>query len=278
LNPSAAWVGEPVDFVVEIDTAPGVDVNPDDLAQDKLTLQGLEAESSDHRAETHADGRTVQRWTYRLVAWEIGKDAKTIGEIAVRYRSAGASLETTVPGRTLAVRSALPDDGSADGTLAAATATPPPAWLDWLRPAGLALIAMSLAPLALGLAALIRRPRVKKVRVSSRTLQARNRAMFDDVAALDLSTPAGRRRAYDRIDAGIREHLEAAASVPARALTSAELRTRLAAATPPVAGADGLFTVLAECEVARHAPEPRVPDADTVRASVASLQAVLGVR
>ena len=42
LSQSAAWVGDPLDFIVEIDMAPGVEIVAEDLMPEKLVLEGLE--------------------------------------------------------------------------------------------------------------------------------------------------------------------------------------------------------------------------------------------
>lgn len=282
LSQTAAWVGDPLDYIVEIDTAPGVEVVAEDLAPDKLVVEGLELGPSTSTVEPRADGWRALRHTYQVTAWDI-TPPKRIGELTVRFRrpvttatasGAAPATDIKVPGAVVAMRSTLPDDGSADGARVRAAAVPSPAWLGWLRPAGLGFIGLGIAPVILWVATRVRRPRVKTPRPSSRLLHAQLKAMFDELQIIDTSSTDGRRRAYDRIDTDVRTYLAQAEALPATALTADELRPRLA--TSKRVKADEVCDILAECEHARYGPDDRLPGADAVRGTIERLQAALG--
>ena len=282
LSQTAAWVGDPLEFVVEIETAPGVEIVADDLLPEKLVVEGLELGPSTSSETPRADGWRVLRRQYRVTAWDT-TPPKRIGEITLRFRrpvtaatadGSAPGTEVKVPGAVLPVRSTLPDDGSADGTRDHLTRVPPPGWLAWLRPAGLGLVILGLAPVALWMVAFVRRPRLARPRPSSRSLHARVKTLFDELAVIDIGSPDGRRRAYDRIDGDVRAYLAEAEGVPATALTADELRPRLA--TSRRVQGDGLCDILAECEHARYAPVDRLPGADAVSATVERLRTALG--
>jgi hypothetical protein len=282
LSQSAAWLGDPLDFVVEVETGPGVELVADDFAAEKLVIEGLELGAVTSTVESKADGWRLHRHTYHVVPWDTAAP-KRIGALTVRVRrpvttaTADGTAPVTdvqIPGATLALRSTLPDDGSASGTRDRVAPAEPPGWLPWLRPAGFGFIALGIAPVVLWLATRIRRPRITRSRPSSRSLQARVKAMFDELQIIDTSSVDGRRRAYDRIETDLRGYLAQAEGVPATALTSAELRPRLAASRR-VQG-EAVCDVLAECEDARYGPEARLPDAERLGATIARLRTALG--
>lgn len=281
LSQTAAWIGDPVDFIVEIETAPGVEVVAEDLRPEKIVVEGLELGGVTSSDEPRADGWRVRRHAYRVTAWDP-TGPKRIGELIVRFRrpvtaatadGSAPGAEIKVPGATLPVRSTLPDDGSADGARDRQAQLPPPEWAAWLRPAGLGLILLGVAPVVLWIAAFARRPRVARPRPSSRSLHAHAKALFDELAIIDTTTPDGRRRAYDRIDADVRAYLAEAEGVPATALTADELRPRLAGSRR--VPAEAVCDVLAECEHARYGPIERLPGAEALGASVERLRSAL---
>lgn len=281
LTQTAAWVGDPIDFIVEIDMAPGVEVVADDLKPEKLAVEGLELGETTTSTETRADGWRTLRHQYRLIPWDT-TPPKRIADFVVRFRrpvttatadGSAPAAELKVAGATLSMRSTLPDDGSANGARDRHAALPGPAWTGWLRPMGLGLIALGAAPVLLWMVGRARRPRVVKPRPSSRSLHANVKSLFDELQIIDTSTPDGRRRAYDRIDHDVRAYLEQAEGVPAPALTSDELRPKLAASTR-VKG-DVICDVLSACEHARYGPADRLPDASALGDTIGQLRGAL---
>jgi hypothetical protein len=282
LTQTAAWVGDPLDYVIEIEMAPGVEVVADDLAPEKLTIEGLELGAHTTTVETKADGWRTLRHAYAVVPWDT-QPPKRIGDLVVRFRrpvtaatadGSAPAVELKVPGATLSMRSTLPDDGSANGTRDREAPLPAPAWTAWLRPIGLGFIVLGAAPVLLWFVSRARRPRVAVPRPSSRSLHARAKALFDELQIIDTSTADGRRRAYDRIDHDVRAYLMQAEDVPAPALTADELRPRLAAAKR-VRG-DVVCDVLSACEHARYGPAERLPDADALGDTINQLRGALG--
>lgn len=281
LTQTAAWVGDPVEFVIEIDMAPGVEVVSDDLKAEKLTLEGLELGEATSSVIAKADGWRTLQHRYRVTAWDV-TPPKRIGNLVVRYRrpvttatadGTAPAAELTVAGAMLPVRSTLPDDG-ANGARDRQAAVPGPGWIDWLRPLGFGLIALGAAPVVLWLVSRATRPRVSRPRMSTRSLQARTKALFDELLIIDTSSADGRRRAYDRIDQDVRAYLEQAEGIPAHALTADELRPKLSGSRR-VRG-EAICDVLAACELARYGPEDRLPDAAAIGDTIAQLRVAFG--
>jgi hypothetical protein len=282
LTQTAAWVGDPVAFVVELDTAPGMEVVTADLAAEKLAIEGLELGDTVSGTTTRADGWQTLTVTYQLMPWDPAVPAR-VGPLTVRIRrpvtaesGSATAFEVNVPGAALELRSTLPDDGSAAGARDRAATAPPPWWLGSLRPVGLGLVVLGVAPVVLWLAARVSRPRVSRPRVSSRALQSQLGAMFRELAIVDTSTVEGRKRAYDRLDADLRAWIARAASVPATALTADELRARLTDTRRVPAAA--LCDTLAECEHARYGPEGRLPGAEALGTTIERVRSALGGR
>lgn len=282
LSQTAAWVGDPVEFVVEIDMAPGVEVVGDDLKPEKLTLEGLELGEASSSVVVRDDGWRTLQHRYRVTAWDI-TPPKRVGSLVVRYRrpvttatadGSAPAAELKVPGATLPVRSTLPDDGSAGGTRDRQAALPGPGWMEWLRPVGLGFLVVGAAPVVLWLAGRARRPRSSTPRTSNRSLQARAKALLEELQSIDTSTPEGRRRAYDRMDQDLRAYVAQAEGIPAEALTADELRPKLAA-SKRVRG-EALCDVLAACERARYGPDDRLPDAGAIGDTIAKVREALG--
>jgi len=281
LSQTAAWVGDPVAFVVEIEMAPGVEIVADDLKPEKLTIEGLELGTSSSSEDTKADGWRTVRYVYPVTPWDT-LPPKRIGDLVVKFRrpvttatadGSAPALELKVPGATLSMRSMLPDDGSASGARDRQASLPVPGWTAWLRPIGLGFIALGAAPVALWILGRVRQPRVSKPRPSTRSLHALAKSLFDELQIIDTSTPDGRRRAYDRIDQDVRAYVMQAENVPAPALTADELRVKLSGARR--VRADAVCDVLAACEHARYAPADRVPDASALGETISHVRAAL---
>jgi hypothetical protein len=282
LTRTAAWVGDPVDFVVEFDLAPGVELVTGDLAPEKLAIEGLDLGGSTSVVHDRADGWRTVRHAYGVTPWDLAPP-KRIGALTVSYRRAvttatsdgtAEAAEIVVPGATLAMRSTLPDDGSAAGARDAAAMLASPVWIGWLRPAGIGLIALGIAPVVIWIAARAARPRVSRPRASSRSLHSLVQSMWREVDIIDTETPDGRRRAFDRLDAGLRSYIEQAERLPARALTADELHARLDGARRVPSAL--LSDVLSECEVARYGPLDGLPSAESLASIIERLKNGLG--
>jgi hypothetical protein len=282
LTQTAAWVGDPVAYVIEIEMAPGVEVVADDLEPEKLSFEGLELGATTSTEETKADGWRTVRYVYPVTAWDT-EPPKRVGEVVVRFRrpmttatsdGRAPAVELKVPGATLSMRSTLPDDGSANGVRDRQADLPVPTWTSWLRPLGLGFIALGAAPVVLWIIGRARQPRMSRPRPSTRSLHALSKALFDELQIIDTSTADGRRRAYDRIDQDVRAYVMQAENVPASALTAEELRPRLSGAQR-VSG-EAVCDVLAACEQARYGPADRLPDATALGETIDQLRGALG--
>ena len=98
---------------------PGVDILLDDVAKEKLRLNGLDVVSSDTSATTDASDRTTHRLRYVLTTYRVDNPLPSIEPLSVRYyaRRQGERLQDVapagdvqVPGAVLAFRSTLPEN------------------------------------------------------------------------------------------------------------------------------------------------------------------------
>jgi hypothetical protein len=113
----------------------------------------------------------------------------------------------------------------------------------------------------------IRRARPREKPRSARQVRHDERASLDALGALDLSTAAGRREAYTRLNALVRDHVHYAAGVEAASLTPEEIDVALAGRDERVP-AELVSAVLAACDRARYAPSETLPSADECRATI----------
>src|ERR1700730_11308072 len=152
LDRTAAWVGDPVTYTVEIVCSPGYDIIGDDLARDRLPLEGLEVRATNTTREARDDGAVLHRVRCELASYTPERESLRIGPMSIRYyrRQADGRIanqlpigSVEVPAEDLALRSALPDSSGA-----VIRAAKPPVFLPWfihlLYPLGLALVALPL--------------------------------------------------------------------------------------------------------------------------------------
>ena len=278
VSQTALWVGSPVTYTVTLSCRPGVDVLQEDLAADRLTVEGLQVVG--HSIDRHVanDGRVEYVVTYRLATFEPGAEAVGIRDWVVRYGSGAQAGQTTaarelaIPGVPLAWRSALPGAIAALDLRAGPLAPAAPGWWGSTRSTSLTLLALSAVLFAVAIArqaAAGGRLRIKRraKRTSARDVQSAFGAIRDG----DVTDPARRRAAYDDLDATVRRLVVDLTTAPAASLTPHELRERLANA-PAHLSVDDLARVLEECDRARYQPIDRLPEAR--RASVRTAAAV----
>ena len=115
---TAIWVGDRVTYTVDIICARGVEILLDDLAKEKLRVNGLDIVSSDSTTTTDASERTTYRLRYVLTTYRVDVPSLSIEPMSARYyeRRPGQRLqdiapagEVQVPGAVIAFRSTLPD-------------------------------------------------------------------------------------------------------------------------------------------------------------------------
>lgn len=279
---TALWPGDRVLYTVEVRCAPGIDVLAEDLAGERLVLSGLELVSTSRERQARDDGGTIHRARHELTAYDIGTPLR-IQEQTLRYfarrpgpgtEDAAPAGEVKVPASSLAMRSTLADEPG-DARLRDDAAAPPlPAFLAWMRPAGLALVLLCGLPVAAwAISALRGRWRRRGARPRHSRLDLRPEVR--ELQAMDASAPAARRLGYDRLDHLLRRRLGDVVGKDARALTASEIAARLesGAGLP-----DSLPVVLEECERARYGGSDALPSPERFAAGVAAAAALLGAR
>ena len=281
---TAIWVADRLTYTVDIVCDRGIDILLDDLAKEKLRVNGLEILSSDSSATTDAAERTTHRLRYVMTTYRVDAPAASIEPISVRYytRRPGQRLqdmapagEVTVPGAVVAFRSTLPDNqpmyALRDARIAA---TRHPLFVR-AQSIGLALVIVSLAPALFVVGAALRRRTVRAPgRRSARQVRKDRHERLERLRTLDVGTEEERRRAYDEISVAVREHVAAAAGVPAPSLTATELEAALPGARGRISP-ESVTTLLASCDAARYGPPSAVPSAQECRDAIAAAEQVL---
>lgn len=290
---TAIWVGDRVTYAVDIVCARGVEILLDDLAKEKLRVNGLDVVSSDTTTATDASERTAYRLRYVLATYRVDAPSLSIEALSARYyeRRPGQRLqdiapagEVQIPGAVIAFRSTLPDQPSYELRDGRAPAPRLPV-LSRAGSIGLALVVVSLAPAVFMAFALVRRRARKTGRRSARRTRMDKQATLERLRSLDVTTEPERRRAYDEIDAAVRQHLASAAGVPAPSLTAAEvdaaLETTRGASTGLRAGrvsSESVTRLLVACEEARYGPPHALPSVQACRDALGAAEQVLGGR
>ena len=280
---TAIWVADRVTYTIDIACDRGVDILLDDLAKEKLRVNGLEILSSDTSQTTDAAERTTHRLRYVLTTYRVDAPSLSIEPISVRYymRRPGQRLqdmapagEVAVPGAAVAFRSTLPDHQQIYGLRDAKASQPRGAFFARTESIGLALVVISLAPALFVIAAVIRRRTVRTPgRRSARQLRKDKRETIERLRLLDVSTEDERRRAYDEISAAVREHVAAAAGVPAASLTAAELDAALDGHRR--VSRESVASLIAASDAARYGPPSAVPSAQACRDALSTAEQLL---
>ena len=280
IDRTALFAGDRVTYTIELTCAPGVEVLGDDLSRDKLKLEGLEAIESESQRQPGPDGATF-RFRYMLTTYRVDAPSLRIAPITVRYallragqriEEAAPAGEIQVPGAALAFRSVLADDEPAD-IRSGMPPDPPPARYALVRSIGIGLVIVSIVPVAIAGAAVVRRTRRPRAR-SMRAVRHDSRLALDAVQTMAIDTSERRREVFTRLDAIVRQHLCDACGVPGHSLTPPEIPRALAAngRHPP---AELVASVLATCEQARYAPAHAMPSADACRQAIQQVEQVI---
>jgi hypothetical protein len=266
---TAVWVGDRVTYSIELRCAPQVDIVTEDLATDRLKLDGLEVRDVSIDRDDSEAGRLTYRVHYSLVTFNLEAPVLKIGEIPVRYSirrpgqrpgdPAPPSGEVRVPALTLALRSTLPDTEVAAQIRDGRPLQPLPRRVALARPVGIGLLVIAAAPVGLLVFNLARRAGRLRSRGPRRVTRRERRASFEEIKALDLASSALQREAYARLDTLIRDHARQTIGIAAAALTPSELS---AATTPPERTRllEQIQSLLEECERAKYALRPPDPE------------------
>ena len=282
---TAIWAGDRITYAVDIVCPRGVEILLDDLAKEKLRVNGLDVVSSDTTTTTDASERTTYRLRYVLTTYRVDVPSLSIEPLSARYyeRRPGQRLqdiapagEVQIPGAAIAFRSTLPDQPAYELRAGRAPA-PRHGVLARTDSIGLALVVVSLAPAAFVAMALLRRQTRKAGRRSARQARLDHRATLERLRSLDVTTEHDRRRACDAISAAVRQHVAATTGVPAPSLTATEVDAALEIAGGRVSR-ESVTTLLASCDEARYGPAHALPSAQTCRDALATAEQVLGGR
>lgn len=283
---TAVWVGDRVTFTIAFVCPKGTDVLEDDLAKDKLKLEGLDIVTTDTSRTEGTDQSVTRQFRYVLTTYQVSMPTLRVAPFSVRYyatrpgqrllESAPAG-EVAVPGAIIAFRSTLPE---AQDTLALRdlrAPAPRETIYALAQPIGLGLVGVSIVPFAFWAIALIARRRQRARGRTVRQVRKSEKASIEAARAIDVSAPEGRREAYTQIDAIVRDYLGAVAGVSGRSLTPQEVEPVLTGHRTRIP-ADEVTALLAECERARYAPPAAMPSADACRDALARAEQFVGAR
>jgi len=303
---TAIWVADRVTYTIDVVCDKGVDILLDDLAKEKLRVNGLEIIGSDSSATTDAADRTTHRLRYVMTTYRVDVPALSIEPVSVRYyaRRPGQRLqdmapagEITIPGAAVAFRSTLPDNQQIYALRDVRQAQARHPFFIRAESIGLALVVVSIAPALFVIAAAVQR-RVKRApgRRSARQTRKEQRDALERLRAMDVGTEEERRLAYDAISTAVREHVSGASGVPAAGLTAAELDAALEThashrSLRPAFDSrrslrpggskvprETVASLLAACDAARYGPPAALPSAQECRDALATAEQVLAGR
>jgi hypothetical protein len=274
LSRTAVWVGDRVSYVVELRCAPQVDILLDDLAKERLRVDGGDVESAEAERREN-DGRVIHTMRYTLTTYRVDAPELRVAPIPVRYfaRRPGQRAdegspagEVTIAPLVIAVRSTLPESAAAIALRPSPSPRPAPAYLRWAQPVGLGLILIAIVPVSIWSLDLERRRRRARTSHVASPVPRRPRGSFELIKALEPASEVARIEAFDQLDGFLRDHLHATTGIATHALTPAEIRRALDGRAPRLPH-DDAERVLAVCERARYGPEPPSADdwADAVR-------------
>jgi len=287
---TAMWVADRVTYTIDITCKRGVDILVDDLSRDRLKLDGLEILENDTDRRTISGDDTAYTFRYVLTTYRTDMPTLTIAPLAVRYavRRAGEPLvetppagEVQVPGAAIALRSALPDDAEVSGIRSDRPPHQRPRRFAVLPAIGIGLVIVSIGPVLFAAVAFARRSRsdvvkeLPRARRSDRTTLRDERESLDAVRAIDVDTIDGRREAFTRLDAIVRDHLGRVSGLDGASLTPAEVSAASASNGAKVP-AELVAAVLATCEIARYAPPSAIPTADACRDAITKVEEIIG--
>ena len=284
---TAMWIGDRIAFTIEVVCPPGVDILLDDVAKEKLRVNGLDVVSSDASVTTDANEQTRHTLRYVLTTYKIDNPSPSIEPMSVRYyaRRPGERLQDVapagdvqIPGAIVAFRSTLPENQPELAIRDGRTAPARGAFFTRASQIGLALVILSLAPAGvIAVSTARRRTAGKPARRSARHAKQDQRATLERLRALDVSSPEERRRACDEIGAAVRGYVASHAHVPAAALTPAEIDAALSARGGRLPR-ETIVSLLAVVDEARYRPAAAPLSAEACRDAIAAAEQVLAGR
>jgi hypothetical protein len=259
LSRTAAWIGEPVVYTVELRCAPTYDVLLDDLSAERFRVDGGELVRADTEERRTSDG-IVRRIRYTFTTYRVDATELRVAPMPVRYYVRRGDTvvegtpagEVTVPPAVVAIRSALPDTGGVPVPRESSIRTAP-RLIEYLEPVGLALIAIAVVPMliiALNVGGGIRRAWAAR---AARGARRRQRISLDQLKETTPDSDSARVAAFTELDVLVRDRLAASVGADVRALTPAEVRRLVAERSPSLPESD-IEALLIACESARYSP------------------------
>ncbi|HWK09064.1 MAG TPA: hypothetical protein VNR64_03375 [Vicinamibacterales bacterium] len=280
VSPTAMYVGDRVAFTVTLTLRRQLDVLPEDLAVEKLNVEGLDALTRELTKSEDGDGTTTYVVRYLLTTYRVDVPLPKIAPMAVRYyvrragqdpRDAVPAGTVQVPGAVIAFRSVLPD-GHAIGARDARTPATRAGIYSLLHSLGLGLVVLGVVPVVLIAIEMLRGARHRVPAAGQPAHRRRSRQQARSiVAALAAESPQTveqRRDAFARLDAAVRDHIVEVWQVPVRNLAADQAATLLdqqGGSCPAGAAA----YVLRRCELALYGPSETVPSSDEWRETLA---------
>ncbi|MEO6214223.1 MAG: hypothetical protein ABIP65_11405 [Vicinamibacterales bacterium] len=263
LSRTAAWIGDRVTYTVELESSESVGIVDDDLAPERLRVEGGEIVGFETRSDER-HGRRVRRWQYTLASSRIDVAEIRIAAVSVRHyaRTAGGTAtpispsgQVIVPPAVVAIRSSLPSTDRLPPLRVPSALEPAPVYLPFAVPVGLVLMAVVIVPLLFAGVDLSGRARLALAARRSRRLRQVQTVSLDGLRTSDPSSDAERVLAYGRLDALIRDHVHLTTGAPAIALAPPELRQLLERIAPHLPH-EAIESLLTRCEDAKYAPTP----------------------
>ena len=276
IDRTALWVGDRVTYTIEFVCPRGTDVLEDDLAKDKLRLDGLDIVSTETARTEGADQSVTRRFTYVLTTYKVNVASLRVAPFSVRYyatrpgqrlQESAPAGEVQVPGAVVALRSTLPEDQEPLALRDGRAPEPRRAAYALAQPVGIGLVVVSIAPAVFWAIAFAARRRQRVRGRSVRQARKDERASIEAARAIDVSGPQGRRDAYTQIEAIVRHHIGQLAGMTGESLTPQEVEPALAGHRTRVP-AEEIGALLAECERARYGPLEALPTAEACREAV----------
>jgi hypothetical protein len=265
---TAVWVGDKFVYVVELRRAPNVEVFLDDLAPEKLRLEGLEVLETATERDASGANLVVDRVRFTLATYNVEAATLAVGAIPVRFsvRRTGQKAEEALPAGEVIVpalhvdlRSTITASGDAVEIRDQGAVRPVPRRVRFAERAGWTLLALAALPVLVGAGRLVRRARRARPRRPTRPPLKQRRAALEEIRDADVSTPAARQDAYAALDAWIRDNVHLAGGVPPAALTPEEIAGALGDSRP-AGWREELERILLECERAKYGVD--LPPAD----------------
>jgi len=282
LDRTAAWVGDPVTYTVDLVCLPGYDIIEGDLGRDHLPLEGLEVRSANTTREARDGGGVVYRARFQLASYTPERERLRIGPMSIRYyrKQPDGRIDdrvpdgvADVPGQDVALHSTLPDSA---GSVLRSAKTPVllPSISHLIYPLGLALVALSLITVALGFTATMGRRTSTETQDSARRQPTDYRLALNAIRQLsDTANAEALRQAFGGLDHLLREFL-AEMNPHARSVTPDEIDAG-AGTGGDVTTPRAIARVLRECERARYGGPSQPPSREQLVRALDQAEAVL---